>query len=288
MPSLGARSLQVPGVIAGYAGAGKLALSDIEKQIAALPNLLHYVDMASASARNIMFRDKKSGAPCMWSKASITKVADGGPLWNNKPVLALSGKDGDFMVQPPSIPRSFTVLMAAATLNPAAMQDPVTTFACTYGPGAGSATGNDMVYRWEKPNAGDTVGMGMRFNPNVGQNNTGAVLNGATSAISTGGDNPHVWAFSYDAETKTARQYGHGGVILPISTVQVVNSGQVQDGGFWFFGGSPYPSSGTEGMRGRLGNILIFDAALDKPGAGLSGAFVQARSLLVQMYGIND
>lgn len=292
MTGLGAREITVPGVAAGFPGARSVALSDLDRQIAGLPNLKHFVDPAGMLLRNEVYRDRKSGAPVYYTSSVVSHLADGGASWGNQPVLQFASKAGALWLHSPrsaaavaTIPASFTALVVAsfddALDATGAAPGALSTILGTYGPQT-SASGVSMQYGWVKPNAGDTVGMGIQF-----YSRFDGVLNNTTASASgfnTGANVPRIWMFSYDATNNTSKLYSHTNSVLPVVT-KSDHAADAWPADFWIFMNA-FVSSSTSGTKGRLGRALIFDTPLDRAGGGGEATFVLARSLLAQTYGI--
>ncbi|MCA2013999.1 hypothetical protein LCM17_21090 [Cereibacter sphaeroides] len=276
-----ARSLVIPGAIPAVAGAS-VALSSIDQQIANLPGLIHCMDPASFAGRNVLARDRRSGAPMFFGMASVNKQADGGSGWNNQPILNFTDTAGYVRLDPLTIPQSYTVMFVAshtAVLNAAGIR--TVKFFTTYGTDT-NGTGEDAVFQWVKPVTDTEVGMGIEFFSTL--EGTTANKNGPITGYNVGANTPRIWAVTFDAETLTSKLFNHANVTLPLSTKVHAKAGKANAGDFWTIGGSPYQSSG---LQGSMGMFLIFDRDMSKPANGATGYFAQARSLLAQKYNIS-
>lgn len=286
-----ARSITLPGVIAGFPAPAVHNLTGIEAQIAKLPGLIHYLNPADIVGRNQVAYDRAGGAPIAFHRATTAKLADGGAAWNNMPVIQTTADGDHVLMSPNSMPKSYTLMMVASTaaiLGAAGQNGRV--FAAQYGvqqadeahQGPNANGGLSSVLRWQYSDADYGTGLLMfsRFG-GIGTSNTAA----ATTNIQQGGTNPYIWMYSFDAETTTGKVYGHGGSLLPIAQkTNLTYYDSAAPGAHWSFMGSPYTT--TQTMVGKLGSVLIFDRAMDKDGSGLTGYFAQANALLKEMYNI--
>lgn len=279
---MSARSLIIPGAIPAVSGGASLKLSTLDQQIANLPGLIHVLDPASLTARNVMARDRRSGAPMYWGTPGITKEASGGAAWGNQPVLAFADGANHVRMQPDTMPASYTVMFVAshtAVLNAAGAR--TIKFFTTYGTDT-NATGEDAIYQWIKPNAGDDVGMGIEFYSTF--SGLTSNKNGPISNFNIGNNVPRIWCVSFDAETLTSRIYNQSSVNVPLSVKSDhVLAGKANAGDFFTFGGSPYQENG---LIGNLGMCLVFDRDMAKPENNAGVFLAQARSLLAQKYSI--
>lgn len=226
---------------AAPAGLSVPAVSAFEKEIAAMPGLLHYIDPAKLDADG-NGRCRLSGAPIVcYTPALVEKVT--GAAYSGRPVLRFTGTSANLNIAAGTVTRSWSVL-AIGSLD-----------ASRYAAGKANllstrnAAGYGMSFRSDDGN-------GMKLVPNMSV----ALSQDIAESLMPASNYPGMWAASYDDDAKTSAVWLNSDA--PVAVASGYSSASIVGPEMsWNIGGDGGLTSDFAWV-GDIAFMLIFDRAL--------------------------